>query len=199
MPQATNRNGPVCRYVIALGANLPLHGDEPPATLRAALRALQARGIAVCDTSRFFSCPAFPAGNGPDYTNAAAVLETTLTARALLDALHAVEAQFGRERATRWGQRTLDLDLITAGEGVFPDRATHAEWRLLDAATQRLRAPDEMILPHPRLQDRAFVLVPMADIAPDWRHPVLGKTVVEMRDALPPEALAEMVPMVTVD
>jgi len=132
---------------------------------------------------------------GPDYVNAAAVIRFDGGPGEALDCLHATEAEFGRERARRWGQRTLDLDLIARGEQVLPDRAVHDHWRGLPPESRIAHTPDRLILPHPRLQDRAFVLVPLADVAPDWRHPILGKTVREMLLALPPEALAEVVPL----
>ena len=90
---------------------------------------------------------------------------------AVLARLHATEDAFARRRRARWGPRTLDLDLIAMGDTVLPDAATQARWRALDAAAQRSLAPDRLILPHPRMQERAFVLVPLADVAPGWRHP----------------------------
>ena len=111
----------------------------------------------------------------------------------LLRALHAVEAAFGRSRDQRWGQRTLDLDLLAADDVILPDLATYREWRKLAPDSQKELAPDTLILPHPRLQDRAFVLVPLADIVPDWCHPVTGLTVTEMVSNLPESDVAAVV------
>lgn len=173
--------------LVALGANLPLGGDPPAATLRGALAAFPGEGLEVLRLSRFFATPCFPAGAGPDYVNAAAVIVPAegMQAADVLAALHRIEAAFGRARQSRWGMRTLDLDLLAFGAQVLPDAETQGRWRGLSAEDQAREAPDQLILPHPRLQDRAFVLVPLADVAPDWRHPVLHLGVAEMLAALP--------------
>jgi 2-amino-4-hydroxy-6-hydroxymethyldihydropteridine diphosphokinase len=181
--------------LIGLGANLPFAGAPPEATLAAAVAAMRAAGFADLRLSRFWRTPCFPPGAGPDYVNAAAAARWTGGARAAMDALHGIEARFGRERVQRWGMRTLDLDLIALGEAVRPDAATQTAWRRLPPAEQVRAVPDRAILPHPRLADRAFVLVPLAEVAPDWRHPLTGASVAEMLAALPAGAFEGMAPL----
>ena len=182
-------------FLIALGANLPSRFGAAAATLHAAVERLRQAGTLELRVSRFYRTPCFPPGAGPDYVNAAACLRFAGDPAALLAQLHAIEAEFGRERAERWGQRTLDLDLIAAGDTVLPDLATYRAWHDLPPVQQTRAAPDELILPHPRMQDRAFVLVPLADVAPDWRHPVLGKTVREMLQLLSETEIQEVRPI----
>lgn len=173
--------------LVALGANLPFAGEPPETTLRRAVKALSEEGLSVLAVSRFYATPCFPAGAGPDYVNAAAVLDAGAEAdpASLLARLQKIESDFGRERTFRWGMRTLDLDLLALGDSVLPDVATQDAWRNLAPEAQARAAPALLILPHPRVQDRAFVLVPLADVAPDWVHPRTGLTVREMLAALP--------------
>ena len=118
--------------------------------------------------SRFYKSAPVPVSDQPWYVNAVASVATELPPRELLALLHRVEARFGRARRERNEARPLDLDLlayndrIEAGEGGGP------------------------ILPHPRLHERGFVLLPLAEVAPGWRHPVSGKSVAELIAALPP-------------
>lgn len=186
------RNFNAKNALLALGANLPLHGKSPKQTLDAAILRLTESGLAIRAQSRFYETPCFPPGAGPDYVNAALAASWEGTAEDLLARLHAVEAEFARSREVRWGMRTLDLDLIALGDRVLPDAATWGQWRDLPLEAQMRQTPDRLILPHPRMQDRAFVLVPLCDVAPDWRHPLLDQTVAEMAAALPDAARAEV-------
>ena len=184
--------------LIALGANLPSEAGPPAQTLLMAAESLRQAGLSSLHLSSLYATPCFPAGAGPDYVNAAAAapIPSGWDAARTLALLHEVEAHFGRRRDTRWGMRTLDLDLIAFGTAIAPDPATFAAWRDLDPALQRHEAPDRLILPHPRLQDRAFVLVPLQDVAPDWAHPVSGQTVTAMLAAIPAADRAEVRPLV---
>lgn len=180
---------------ISLGANLPLGKDSPQKSIETAISRLQARDLVIRAQSRFFATPCFPPGAGPDYVNAAIAVDWLGAPEALLQLLHEVEAEFGRERDQRWGMRTLDLDLIALGAQVAPDDTTWGRWRDLTLQEQMQLAPDQLILPHPRIQDRAFVLVPLMDIAPDWVHPVLGRSVAEMTADLPAADVADVKPL----
>lgn len=183
---ATKCNPDGNTVLIALGANLESPAGSPATTLPLATRALAEAGAVIRAQSTLYETPCFPAGAGPDYVNAALAVQWTGTPEQLLGVLHEIEARFARERTERWGMRTLDIDLIAFGAAVLPDRHTYLHWRDLPQGAQKTQTPGQLIVPHPRLQDRAFVLVPLMDVAPDWRHPVSGQTLREMHDALPP-------------
>jgi dihydroneopterin aldolase/2-amino-4-hydroxy-6-hydroxymethyldihydropteridine diphosphokinase len=135
--------------VIALGSNL----DEPARTVQHAARRLhRVRGLRAVRLSPLFRTDPVGGPQQPDYVNAVAVARTRLTAGSLLEALHDIEADFGRTREVRWGARTLDLDLIQWGDPA--------------AGTDLVSAEPELTLPHPRAHERAFVLVPWAAVEP---------------------------------
>ncbi|MDR7094731.1 2-amino-4-hydroxy-6-hydroxymethyldihydropteridine diphosphokinase [Hydrogenophaga laconesensis] len=142
---------------IALGANL---GDAGR-TLRDALAALNATtGVRVVQASSLYRSAPIDS-SGPDYFNAVAEVRTTLSAPELLDALQVIENNAGRERPYRNAPRTLDLDLLTYGEAC------------IDSA--------RLTVPHPRMNERAFVLVPLAEIAPERVTPVQLRAVAAQR------------------
>jgi len=195
VPQVAQHQGNFTTALIALGANLWIGGKPPEATLRNALALLPNETVQIRAVSRFFRSPAYPAGSGPDYVNAVALLSASGDAEYLLERLHAVELQLGRTRLSRWEARVVDLDLLSHGESVLPDAATQAAWRRLPAADQMRSAPDQLILPHPRIADRAFVLVPLAEVAPNWVHPATGQGVAAMLAALPDADKAALRPL----
>ncbi|MGI3186366.1 2-amino-4-hydroxy-6-hydroxymethyldihydropteridine diphosphokinase [Nioella aestuarii] len=181
--------------VIAAGSNLSSTEHISERIVSKAICGVGRLAGSTPRVSRFYRTPAFPAGSGPDFVNAAFAIDWSGTPEDLLLLLHEVEAEAGRTRTKRWEARVLDLDLVAFGACVRPDAETQALWRNLPLDEAARRAPDQLILPHPRLQDRGFVLVPMADIAPDWCHPLTGLSVQQMLDALPASDLADIHPI----
>ena len=152
---------------VGLGANLPAAGyPDALATCKAALGRLAAFGIAVEAASPWYESAPVPVSEQPWFINGVVRVSTILEPRELLHALHAIEAEFGRTRGIANAARPLDLDLLDyAGQVTDP-----ARWPML---------------PHPRLHERAFVLLPLRDICPDWRHPIGGRMLEEIITALP--------------
>ena len=149
--------------LIALGANLPSPAGPPATTLRAALARLEQQGVKIQSVSSFYETPAWPDPGQPAYVNAVAAVETTLQPVELLTVLHGVETDFGRLRSAPNASRALDLDLLDHGGKVMTGGVT---------------------LPHPRMTERSFVLVPLAEIAPDFIFPDQQKKVSELLSSL---------------
>jgi 2-amino-4-hydroxy-6-hydroxymethyldihydropteridine diphosphokinase len=152
--------------LIAIGANLPSSHGSPRQTCDAVLPELARRGIRVLARSRWFESAPVPISDQPWFVNGVVAVETALTPEQLLAQLHDIERSFGRTRREVNAARVIDLDLISYGDLV---RAS----------------PAVPVLPHPRLKDRAFVLLPLADIAPAWRHPATHERLSDMINALP--------------
>jgi 2-amino-4-hydroxy-6-hydroxymethyldihydropteridine diphosphokinase len=150
--------------LIVFGSNLPSRAGAPAETVRAALATLQPNGIEPVMVSRLYETEAWPDPNDPPFVNAVAQVTTVLSPLALLMTLHDIERHFGRIRTVPNAPRTLDLDI-------------------LDYEGRIENGPPT--LPHPRLERRAFVLAPLAEIAPDWHHPVSGLTAEELLRSLP--------------
>ncbi|MGV6811226.1 MAG: 2-amino-4-hydroxy-6-hydroxymethyldihydropteridine diphosphokinase [Brevirhabdus sp.] len=195
MLQPKDCHGTYTFVLVALGSNVTSHAGGPVETVRAAIEELGAEGLPTERISRIFRTPAFPAGSGPDFANAVVALNTVFSAAEVLERLHKIEAGFARDRARRWAPRTLDLDLIAFADAVLPDQETFEAWFNLDGDRQRVEAPDRLIVPHPRMHERGFVLLPLCDVAPDWRHPFLGQTARQLAAALPADAVADVEPL----
>jgi len=146
---------------IGVGANLPSAHGSPRATCEAALAELERRGVRIVRRSRWYETAPIPASDQPWFVNGVAAVVTALSPHALLVLLHDIERAFGRVRGAPNAARTLDLDLLAYDEVVIAE-------------------PGGLVLPHPRMAERVFVLRPLAEIAPDWRHPVARATAAEL-------------------
>jgi 2-amino-4-hydroxy-6-hydroxymethyldihydropteridine diphosphokinase len=141
---------------VGLGANLPSDYGGPMATIRQALQLIEAGGDRVLRQSRWYESAPVPISNQPWFINAVAEVATTRDSAGLLSRLHQIEELLGRVRGEPNAARPIDLDLLDY-------HGQHSNtWPLL---------------PHPRMEGRAFVLQPLADLAPDWCHPVTGRTI----------------------
>lgn len=149
---------------IALGANIAGPAGPPFSTLKAALAALEIAGASVLRLSAFYETQAWPNPADPPFINAAAAVRTELEPNMLLTLLHKIETSLGRKRSAPNAPRTLDIDLLDY------------QGRVLGGGG--------LILPHPRLAERRFVLEPLAQIAPGWRHPVSGRSARQLLAAL---------------
>jgi 2-amino-4-hydroxy-6-hydroxymethyldihydropteridine diphosphokinase len=151
--------------LIALGGNLPSRAGQPADTLKRALGELERQGVEIREVSAFYETPAWPDPTAPAFVNAVAAVKTGLQPVELLMLLHGLETDFGRLRSASNAPRTLDLDLLDY-DG-------------------RVMAEPLLTLPHPRMATRSFVLVPLRDVAPGWRHPVTGQRLADLLAALP--------------
>jgi 2-amino-4-hydroxy-6-hydroxymethyldihydropteridine diphosphokinase len=151
-PSGNKLNGMDGAVVVALGSNLSGDYASSITLLEAALAAFGDAGLKIVARSGWWRSAAWPDPADPPFVNGVVLVETTLSPTETLVTLHALEARFGRDRTDHNAPRTLDLDLIAFGR-------------------EQSASP---VLPHPRAHERAFVMRPLAQIAPDWRHPVLG-------------------------
>lgn len=147
--------------LIGIGGNLESAQFGPPRdTLTAALAALKEKRIRILTRSGWYRTEPVPRSDQPWFVNAVVSLATELGAKDLLNALQATERQFGRVREEPNAPRILDLDILDY------------QGEVMDTTS--------LVLPHPRLHERRFVLIPIAEIAPDWRHPILELTAVQL-------------------
>jgi 2-amino-4-hydroxy-6-hydroxymethyldihydropteridine diphosphokinase len=157
--------------LIGLGANLPSRFGGPPETLAAAILALEEHGLTVSQKSRIWLTAPVPVSDQPWYHNAVVEISTPLSANEILKVLQSIENDFGRIREVRNEPRVIDLDLLAYNDQSFETA--------------------DLVLPHPRLHQRAFVLLPIQDIAPKWSHPVSGLPLADMIATIPAEQMAK--------
>jgi 2-amino-4-hydroxy-6-hydroxymethyldihydropteridine diphosphokinase len=153
------------RTLLGVGANCPGPWGIPSETITKALLAIAEAGPAVEAVSPFYETAAVGRAGQPPYVNAVALIHTPLSGEALLRLLKGIEGRAGRRGGSPWGSRTLDIDILDHKGLVRHWRGTHPSFAR--------PGPRPLVLPHPWIAKRPFVLRPLLDIAPDWRHPVL--------------------------
>jgi 2-amino-4-hydroxy-6-hydroxymethyldihydropteridine diphosphokinase len=161
--------------LVGLGSNLAtgqLESSED--ILESAINSLKNIGITVVGRSAWFRSAPVPMSDQPWFVNGVISVSTDRSPEDLLQDLHAIENEYGRIRTQRNESRTLDLDLLAYDDQV-------------------LEEPGGLVVPHPRIAERAFVLLPLADLVPQWRHPVTGRTAAEMLEDLPPGQAVERI------
>jgi len=152
------------KCAIAIGSNLGSNFGNSREIVKAAVKTLDLSGqIEILQVSRWYRTKAITISlPQPDYINGCATLNTSLSPQNLLAAMLEIEVQFGRVRRAKWDARTLDLDLLLY------------ESQILNT--------DDLVIPHPRMCDRAFVMLPLAEIAPDWIHPLRGDRIARLAE-----------------
>ena len=152
--------------IISLGSNVISRWGDSHTTILQALRELESRGVNILRRSRLYRTSPYGPVEQPVFINAAAAIRTSLPADALLSVVKKIEARAGRQTARKWGPRALDIDIIDYNRQIL-------NWSQRD--TQFFKCKRfSLILPHPRVETRAFVLQPLLDVAPHWHHPVSG-------------------------
>ena len=162
---------------IGIGGNLPskLFGTTPD-VLQKALHAIDSKNCRVVRCSPWYKSAPVPLTNQPDYLNAVVEVSTNFPANELLSHLHEVEKKFGRVRSAANASRIIDLDLISYCDHVIEPKEENG-----------------LCLPHPRLCERAFVLLPLFDLAPNWVHPVNNKSILTLKNGLPKNQQCERI------
>jgi 2-amino-4-hydroxy-6-hydroxymethyldihydropteridine diphosphokinase len=150
------------RILIAMGSNASNDLKESYDLLVDAINSLTNKFVTNVNISKFYKTPAFPAESGPDFINCVLSGKTYLSPEHLLNKMHLIEE-------------------------VIPSGIYVNKWLNMPLDMQKIKTPDQLILPHPRIQDRPFVLIPLGDVAPNWKHPIFNKTSREMLNELAPE------------
>ena len=172
------------KCLISFGANLPGPFGSPEETLRAVFNELPNHGLFINKKSSLYSSAAFPDPTEPRFLNGCLEILVDCDALTVLERLKRIELKMGRRENYRWGSRVCDLDLLSFENTICPSKEGFHRWYRMPLDQQIHKKPEELLLPHPRLQDRAFVLKPLMEFAADWIHPVLNYSIREMFESL---------------
>lgn len=160
--------------LIGMGSNLTTEEfSTSKKILEAAMDALNEHGVNVLKCSKFYQTEPVPKSDQPWFVNAVIAVKTSLDPLELLKKLHEIEKELGRVRRERWEARIIDLDLLCYDDFVTPDIK---KWQ--EAA--KMTMPNQPVIPHARLHERDFVLIPLKDVSATWVHPIFGENVEKM-------------------
>ncbi len=179
---------------IALGSNMPRDRQTPADVISHALWHFAGEGLEILQQSEFYRIPAHPPGSTPDLISAAVHVRSDKSPDGIIECLARIEAALGRPVRNGTDRYTIDLELVAAVALVLPDEITVREAMSMEPEPDMLGIAPKggTVLPHPRLHVRPDVLVPLAAIAPDWRHPVIGASPEEMLSGLDRNAVVSV-------
>ena len=177
-------------YIIVLGSNLSSKFGSSTEILKKCVGELRSfQAIQSLSESKWYISSSFVDEREPRYVNVGVRFSTNIKPEDLLIFTSDLEIKYGRKRQRRWEPRTCDIDILLCDQLILPSKLHFEKWLKLDFLEQIELAPNELILPHPRLQERTFFLRPLNDLQPDWTHPFLEMKAKEMLDSLPPNEL----------
>ena len=181
-------------YVLVLGSNLSSKFGNSAETLKKCVDEIRSNSrIESLLESNWYISSSFLNKRDPRYVNVGIRFSTKLKPKKLLNFTSGLENKYERKRQERWGPRTCDIDILLCDQQILPSKLYFNEWLNLNLSDQISLVPNELILPHPRLQERTFFLKPLNDLYPDWIHPFLKVKAKEMLDSLPSHELENIV------
>ena len=177
-------------YVVVLGSNLSSAFGNSAKTLKKCVAEIRScLAIESLMESNWYISSSFLDEKEPRYINVGIRFSTNLKPVELLNFTSDLENKYGRRRQKRWEPRTCDIDILLCDQLILPSNLKFEKWLRLDLVDQINLVPNELILPHPRMQERTFFLKPLNDLQPEWTHPFLKINAKEMLDSLPPNEL----------
>jgi 2-amino-4-hydroxy-6-hydroxymethyldihydropteridine diphosphokinase len=177
-------------YVVVLGSNLSSEQGTSAEILKKCVYEIRYNpAVEFLLESNWYISSSFLDNSEPSYINVGLRFRSNFEPAKLLDFTSGLEQKYGRKRQKRWEPRTCDIDILLCDQLILPDRLNYGKWLNMNLADQIKLVPEELILPHPRLQERTFFLEPLNDLQPDWNHPFLKMKAKEMLDSLPPNEL----------